>query len=139
MHAAHMQHAHTCYARAWAGWENALASINVSGPAGDSPADYARAFSRLENHYFMNRGWLEHDNQLQMNRDLIEHIPASIVQGRFDMICPPVSAYELAKGWEKAELRLVKAAGHALSEPGITAELISITDMLRDQVEHLGF
>lgn len=121
----------TRFARAWAGWENALASLHHDGPTGDSPADYARAFARLENHYFANNGFLEQDGQILANRDMIEHIPATVVQGRYDMICPPLSAYLLTKGWAKAELRMVKTAGHALSEPGITAELVRITDSLR--------
>ncbi|MCY4335367.1 MAG: prolyl aminopeptidase [Litoreibacter sp.] len=118
------------YARAWAGWENALAALQVRGSA-DSPSDYARAFARLENHYFRNQGWLETDNSILDNRHLIEHIPASIVQGRYDMICPPYSAYKLAEGWQKAKLTMIPAAGHALSEPGITAELVRITNGLR--------
>ena len=120
----------TRYARMWSGWENALAALNHDGPTGESPADYARAFARLENHYFVNRGFLEQDNQIMLNRDMIEHIPATIVQGRYDMICPPISAYNLAQGWQKADLHMIKAAGHALSEPGITAELVRIMDGL---------
>lgn len=120
------------YARAWAGWENALAALQVRG-AGESPADYARAFARLENHYFVHRGWLESDGWILENRHRIEHIPAAIVQGRYDMICPPYSAHRLANGWAKAKLSMIAAAGHALSEPGITAELVRITNMLRDQ------
>ncbi|MEM6594815.1 MAG: prolyl aminopeptidase [Pseudomonadota bacterium] len=118
------------FARAWAGWENALAAMQVRGTA-DSPSDYARAFARLENHYFSHQGWLEHDNSILENRHLIEHIPASIVQGRYDMICPPHSAFELARGWDKAKLSMIPAAGHALSEPGITAELVRVTNALR--------
>lgn len=121
----------TRYARAWAGWENALAALIVTHPVGHAPADYARAFARLENHYFTNRGFLESDGQILANRDAIEHIPAVIVQGRYDMICPPVSAHRLADGWAKADLRMVKASGHALSEPAITAELVSVMDNLR--------
>lgn len=120
------------YAKAWAGWENALAALHTRG-AGESPADYARAFARLENHYFVNRGWLECDGWLLENRHRIEQIPATIVQGRYDMICPPQSAYALANGWSKAHLSMIPAAGHALSEPGITAELIRVTNMLRDE------
>ncbi|WP_299304902.1 prolyl aminopeptidase [uncultured Litoreibacter sp.] len=119
------------YARAWAGWENQLAALQVHG-SGESPADYARAFARLENHYFINRGWLEGDDVIMANRHLIEHIPASIVQGRYDMICPPHSAHRLAHGWGKAELNMIPTAGHALSEPGITAELVRITNEIRD-------
>ncbi|GFE64511.1 prolyl aminopeptidase [Litoreibacter roseus] len=128
----------TRYARAWAGWENALAALHSDGPAGDSPADYARAFARLENHYFTNKGFLERDGQIIANRDAIAHIPASIVQGRYDIICPPVSAYNLVQGWSKARLHMIKAAGHALSEPGITAELIRITNMLRQNPADYG-
>ncbi|PTX57774.1 proline iminopeptidase [Litoreibacter ponti] len=122
----------TRYARAWAGWENALAALNVAGGHGESPADYARAFARLENHYFTNKGFLESDGQILARRSEIEHIPATIVQGRYDMICPPISAYKLAYGWAKADLRMIRASGHALSEPAITAELVKITDELRD-------
>ena len=118
------------FARSWAGWENALAALQV-GSSGEAPADYARAFARLENHYFAHRGWLDSDDAIIENRHRIEHIPASIVQGRYDMICPPKSAYRLAKGWTKAKLSMVAAAGHALSEPGITAELVRITNSLR--------
>ncbi len=118
------------YGRAWAGWENALAALSVT-TSGESPAEYARAFARLENHYFTHRGWLDSDGAILANRHVIEHIPASIVQGRYDMICPPHSAYKLADGWDKAQLSLIGAAGHALSEPGITAELVRVTNLLR--------
>ena len=128
----------TKYARMWARWENALAAMNAGGSGSESPADYARAFARLENHYFINKGFLEHDGQIMANRHLIEHIPASIVQGRYDMICPPYNAYELAKGWAKAELHMIRAAGHALSEPGITSELVRIMNELRGSEVKLG-
>ncbi|NUB45406.1 prolyl aminopeptidase [Fertoebacter nigrum] len=119
------------YGRIWANWENALASVNHEGPMGESPSEYARAFARLENHYFQNAGFLAHDGWITANRARIAHIPAAIVQGRYDMICPPVSAWKLAQGWDKAELRLVPLAGHALSEPGISAELVRVMDGLR--------
>jgi proline iminopeptidase len=118
------------FARAWAGWENALAALQVSS-GGESPADYARAFARLENHYFMHRGWLDSDDAIIANKHMIAHIPAHIVQGRYDMICPPHSAYRLADGWKAAQLSMIPTAGHALSEPGITAELVRITNLLR--------
>lgn len=122
----------TQYARAWAGWENALAALMVSDTIGESPAEYARAFARLENHYFVNKGFLDQDGYILANRAVIEHIPAAIVQGRYDMICPPISAFQLAQGWHKADLRMIQASGHALSEPAITAELVKIMDELRD-------
>lgn len=122
----------TRYGRAWANWENALASVYNEGPIGESPAEYARAFSRLENHYFQNGGFLQTDGWILRERGRIEHLPATIVQGRYDMICPPVSAWKLSDGWEKCVLRMVPMAGHALSEPGISAELVRVMDGLRE-------
>jgi len=121
----------TKYARAWSAWENALASVASNGQtAGESPADYARAFARLENHYFTNAGFLEYDGQLLDQMDRLSAVGGTIVQGRYDMICPPHSAWKLAKRWPKSDLRMVPNAGHALSEPGITAELVRIMDHL---------
>ena len=128
------------YARAWASWENALASIDSDGMTGESPADYARAFSRLENHYFVNAGFLSDDQQIlhptQMAK--IAEIPGVIVQGRYDMICPPVSAYKLSQMWSQSELIFVARAGHALSETGVSAELVRTMDKLGANRDELG-
>jgi proline iminopeptidase len=118
----------TKYARAWAQWENALAAIDSDGVTGESPADYARAFARLENHYFQHSGWLDSDHQILARTDRLANIPGVIVQGRYDMICPPLSAYTLAQQWPLAKLTFVGRAGHALSEPGISAELVRAMD-----------
>lgn len=120
------------FGRVWANWENALASVHHDGMHGESPADYARAFARLENHYFLNGGFLEEDGWILKNRGRIEHIPAAIVQGRYDMICPPLAAWRLAEGWTRASLRLVALSGHALSEPGISEALVQVMDGLRE-------
>lgn len=119
------------HARVWANWENALASIHFDGNMSDGPTEYARAFARLENHYFVNAGFLEHDGWIMANRHRIEHIPAHIVHGRYDMICPPRAAARLAEGWPLARLSLIPMAGHALSEPGISEELVRVMDGLR--------
>lgn len=119
------------FARIWAHWENTLASVEGDANLVEAPPDYARTFARLENHYFQNGAFLRCDDQILRDRAKIEHIPAVIVQGRLDMVCPPASAYALADGWAKAELRLVPGAGHALSEPRITAELLRVMDGLR--------
>lgn len=111
-------------ARRWVGWENALASIHSDGAMGSSPAEYARAFARLENHYFRNSGFLDEDGWILNRMDKIAHIPGVIVQGRYDMICPPDSAYRLASRWPAGELKMVPRAGHALSEPGISGALV---------------
>ncbi|MEM9970733.1 MAG: prolyl aminopeptidase [Pseudomonadota bacterium] len=121
----------TRYARAWASWENTLASISNDGPGAESPAEYARAFARLENHYFSHGGFLEHDGWIEANLDRIADIPGTIVQGRYDMICPPASAYRLNEAWPRSRLRIVPRAGHALSEPGISAELVRTMNTLR--------
>ncbi|TRD21969.1 prolyl aminopeptidase [Palleronia caenipelagi] len=118
------------YARAWAGWENTLASIDTTGPGGDSPAEYARAFARLENHYFLNGGFLERDTQILDEIHRIAHIPGTIVQGRYDMICPPAAAEALHRAWPASRLVMVAKSGHAMSEPGISAALVKEMDRL---------
>lgn len=119
------------YAQPWLMWENALAGLQ-SAATSHAPPDYARAFARLENHYFTHRCFLD-EGQLLRDRHRIEHLPAVIVQGRYDMVCPPLSAWRLAEGWRDCELRLVPASGHALSEPRITAELVQVMDAIRDR------
>ena len=118
------------FARVWCGWENALASFQAAGQPGDAPPEYARAFARLENHYFHHKGFLDAETAIlapgRMAR--LRDIPGVIVQGRYDMICPPTSAYRLARDWPAAELRIVDGAGHALSEPAISAGLVSAMD-----------
>ena len=118
------------FAQPWLMWENALAGLQ-SHAASHAPADYARAFARLENHFFSNGCFLD-EGQLLRDRHRIEHLPAVIVQGRYDMVCPPAGAWALAQGWDKCQLRLVPASGHALSEPRITAELAGVMDQIRD-------
>ncbi len=123
------------YARAWAEWENALASVNSTGHGGEAPGDYARAFARLENHYFTNGAFLERDGQILDRMDRIGHIPGVIVQGRYDMICPPQGAWNLARRWPNAELKMLRNAGHALSEPVISAELVRVMDQIAAEGE----
>lgn len=125
----------TAYARAWAGWESNLAVLEPADHKGVAPAGYARAFSRLENHYFINGGFLSEGQAILNNLDKLADIPGVIVQGRYDMICPPARAHALASGWSKANLKMIPTAGHALSEPGITAELVKAMDDLR-AVDH---
>lgn len=118
------------FALPWSTWENSLAAMDVM-VTGHSPSAYTRAFARLENHYFFNRCFIE-EGQLLRDRGKIEHLPATIVQGRYDMVCPPFSAWELAEGWENAALEMIPASGHALSEPRIAAQLVRTMDRMRD-------
>ncbi|MGR3615494.1 MAG: prolyl aminopeptidase [Paracoccaceae bacterium] len=123
------------YGRAWSAWENALASVHSNGMTGESPGNYARAFARLENHYFINNGFLKFDGQILANMARISHIPGVIVQGRYDMICPPTSAWKLNELWPAAELKMVRNAGHAMSEPGISAELVRAMDCIAESFQ----
>ena len=89
------------FAKAWARWENALASVRSNGQGGVADGAYARAFSRLENHYFTHGAFLEREGQILEDIDKISHIPGVIVQGRFDMICPPSASYALSKSGKR--------------------------------------
>lgn len=122
-------------ARVWTRWEGATATLRTdeTRSAGFAAASYARAFARIECHYFKNKGFLAEDGQILRDAGRIRDIPGVIVQGRYDMICPPLSAFELHRAWPGSELRMVGDAGHALSEPGVTAELVSATDLYRMQ------
>jgi proline iminopeptidase len=117
-------------ARAWSIWEGALSYIRMNPgyvkKFGD--ADFAAAFARIECHYFVNGGFLERPDQLLEDVPRIRHIPAIIVQGRYDVVCPMRSAWDLHKAWPEATLRIVPDAGHSAFEPGISRELVLATD-----------
>ena len=112
-------------------WETATAALGRNR-AGFIDTAYARAFARIESHYFAHGGWLEEDGQILRDMPRIAAIPGVIVQGRYDMICPPDTALRLARAWPAGALKLVEDGGHALSEPGIAAELIRATDRLAE-------
>ena len=124
----------TKYARAWARWEGSTATLRADARLrpGFGDAAYARAFSRIECHYFYNNGFLPKDGHILAEISRIRDTPGVIVQGRYDMVCPPASAFMLHQAWPGSDLRVVGDAGHALSEPGITAELIAATDGFRE-------
>ncbi|MCB1546897.1 MAG: prolyl aminopeptidase [Hyphomicrobiaceae bacterium] len=117
-------------ARAWSLWEGKTLSITQDSArerlfGSDS---YALAFARIECHYFINGGFLERDDQLIANVGRIRHIPATIVHGRYDVVTPLKIAWDLKSAWPEADLRIVPDAGHAMTEPGITHELIAATN-----------
>ncbi len=120
-------------ARIWTGWENTLATLVSDGKIRGARAQYARAFSRIENHYFTHQGWLDQDDQIIANMDRLEKVKGYIVQGRYDMVCPPHTAYAVHREWPESELRMVNLAGHAMSESGVTAELVNVMDHLGEQ------
>jgi proline iminopeptidase len=117
-------------ARSWSIWEGATSYLhtNIDLVKRSSDPSFAAAFARIECHYFVNGGFLEREDQLLEDVHRIRHIPAVIVQGRYDVVCPARSAWDLHKAWPEADLRIVPAAGHAAFEPGISRELILATD-----------
>jgi proline iminopeptidase len=94
------------------------------------------AIARIECHYFVNHCFFKTDNWLIENVPAIRKIPAYIVHGRYDIICPMESAWELHRAWPEAEFTIIRDAGHAASEPGILDELIRVTDYLGQTLEH---
>lgn len=117
-------------ARVWSTWEGATSFLrtNTGYLAKFDDPDYAAAFARIEAHYFVNRGFMESDDQLLRDVDRIRHLRGVIVQGRYDMVCPMRSAWDLHRAWPQSQLRIVPDAGHSAMETGITRELIGATD-----------
>ncbi|MEJ6781494.1 prolyl aminopeptidase [Aminobacter sp. Piv2-1] len=116
-------------ALAWSTWEGETITLlpdpDTSGKFGED--DFAIAFARIENHYFVHAGWLE-EGQLIRDADKLHGIPGVIVHGRYDMPCPAKYAWALHKAWPQAEFHLIEGAGHAYSEPGILDQLVRATD-----------
>jgi proline iminopeptidase len=102
--------------------------LNANYVAKFADAGFAAAFARIECHYFVNDGFLRSENELIENAGRIRHIPGVIVQGRYDIVCPVRSAWELHLAWPEADLRIVPDAGHSAFEAGNTSELVMATD-----------
>ena len=122
-------------ARAWSVWEASTSFLrsNADNIARWSEAEFALAIARIECHYFVNRGFLRSETQLLDDVPRIRHVPATIVQGRYDVVCPATSAWDLHRAWPEADLRIVADAGHSAFEPGITHELVLATDRYRSR------
>jgi proline iminopeptidase len=91
---------------------------------------HADALARIECHYFINRCFFKTDNSLIENVGKIRHIPAVIIQGRYDLVCPFENAWELHKAWPEAQFEIIPDAGHSANEPGITDALVRATDRM---------
>jgi proline iminopeptidase len=120
-------------ARAWSVWEGSTSKLlpdpdMIARFSGDQ---FAEAFARIECHYFVHHGFLSRDAQLLEDVGRIRHIPAVIVQGRYDVVCPMESAWALHRAWPEAEFTIVPDAGHSMHEPGITRALVAATDRFR--------
>jgi proline iminopeptidase len=121
-------------ARAWSVWEGSTSKLFPDPDMiehFDDP-EFAIAFARIECHYFMHNAFFDTDNYLIENVGKIRHIPAAIVQGRYDVVCPMMSAWELHRAWPEAELQVIPDAGHSMTEPGILGALVDATDRFRE-------
>ena len=116
---------------AWSRWEGSTSSLSYNPDMADSFSNpqFALAFALIENHYFVNKGFLKHENQLiESGIDIIRNIPTTIVQGRYDIVCPMTTAWELSKNWPEAKLIVAPSSGHTAFEKEITSELIKATN-----------
>lgn len=123
-------------AKAWSVWEGSTVSLypnreRMESFAGDR---FALAFARIENHYFTHGGFFESDDWIIANAGKLAGIPGTIVQGRYDIVTPMKSAWELHKNWPGSILKVIPDAGHAASEPGIVRELINATNAYAERV-----
>lgn len=122
-------------AKAWSIWEGSAATLMPDQNLVTHFADpyLALSLARIESHYFMNQCFLEPD---QLIRDIsrLKSIPATIIHGRYDIICPVRQAWDLSRAWPEAKLRVIPDAGHYATEPGILDALIRATDEMADSL-----
>ena len=103
---------------AWSKWEASTSNLNYKESQITEFTDpkFALGFAQIENHYFVNKGFFEYENQLLDGVDDIRHIPCVIIQGRYDIVCPISTAWELSIKWPEAEFKLAKNSGHSAFE-----------------------
>lgn len=123
-------------AKAWSIWEGRTATLEQNKNVIDhfGSAHTALSLARIECHYFTHDSFLE-ENQILNNADKLQNIPGVIVQGRYDLICPMESAWELHQAWPKAELRIITDAGHSATEPGTVHALVTATDEMAEELK----
>ncbi len=117
-------------ARAWSVWEASTSTLHPDPEAIEKASQdrFAEAFARIECHYFVHGGFLRSETQLLEDAERIAQVPGVIVQGRYDVVCPAASAWELHERWPGSELHVIRDAGHSISEPGNRDALIKATD-----------
>jgi proline iminopeptidase len=120
-------------ARAWSIWEGSTSKLlfDADFVSRFGEDQFALAFARIECHYFVNKGFFDRDDLLLANVSKIRHIPGVIVQGRYDVVCPMTSAWELHRAWPEANLVVVADAGHSAFEIGNAKALVEATDRFR--------
>ena len=122
-------------AKAWSIWEASTSKLFPDQNLIDHFASPHTALSlaRIEAHYFVNNAFFDTDNYLIENVDRIRHIPAVIVQGRYDVVCPMMSAWDLHRAWPEADFKIIQDAGHSATEKGIVDALVDATDRFRQK------
>ena len=117
-------------AKIWSGWEGATSKLlpDAEFMGHYEEDEFALAFARIEAHYFVNRGFLESDDQLLRNVHKIRHIPGVIVQGRYDVVCPIHSAWALHRAWPEADFIITPDSGHSAFEAPNSRALVAATD-----------
>ncbi|MCR6629751.1 MAG: prolyl aminopeptidase [Magnetospirillum sp.] len=120
-------------AKVWCGYEEACARLVPRPESAEADAKACLAMARIECHYMVHGGFLA-PNQLLEGMARIRHLPAVIVQGRYDMVCPPASAWDLAQSWPEACLTVVPDAGHSAMEPGIRLALVAAMEGMKTRM-----
>jgi len=123
---------HLPFARTWSAYETACATL-LPSTLGNNSDDTALALARLEAHYMINLAFLK-EGELLRGVEKIRHLPCTIVQGRYDVICPITTAASLSRAWPEAEYVVVPDAGHSAMEPGIRAALVAATERMKAKV-----
>ncbi|NBX92773.1 MAG: prolyl aminopeptidase [Proteobacteria bacterium] len=114
----------------WSLWEGKTSKLLPDSEFidGYGTDEFALAFARIESHFFVNRGFFKEDDWLLQNANKLKNIPGVIVQGRYDVVCPMRSAWDLHRAWPQAEMVIVPDAGHSAFEKGISKALVAATD-----------
>ena len=117
-------------AKAWSIWEASTSKLiqNEKSLHHFENDDIADIFARIGCHYFINKGFFEYDGWILDQIDIIRHIPCVIIQGRYDVVCPMITAWELHQKWPEADFHIIPDSGHSMLEEGIRSKLIEYTN-----------
>jgi proline iminopeptidase len=120
-------------AKAWSGWEGATVHLlpDENTFMKFTSDHMAVSLARIECHYFINGCWFKTDNQLIENVERIRNIPATIIHGRYDVVCPVKNAFDLHAAWPEAKLEIISDAGHAVDEPGVLEALLRAVEAFK--------
>lgn len=127
---------HLPFARAWSRYESSCSSLLAATDPVEGPDNLSLALARLECHYMRNRGFME-EGALLNNLSSVTHLPCTIIQGRYDMVCPIVTADDLQRRWPRRRYVVVPEAGHSSWEPGVTQALVNACEQMKTDIKQL--